>query len=371
MNFDTFREKLKASAAQAALAAKQFEGFDAMAAQDEYIHSEEFNVAPKNRHRNKAAQQQQQQQQQQQYQEHMIPNQFVDHDHDDTSTLSTHSSLVKRVPSKSNSSNQEQQANQKDYNRSLSLQDVVPLKVTVPDRQISLPAQNVDSPTSSYHDDDFDNASSSSEEEHDPIMSLIRKQKGGAPNKKANTGASSPVQPLSDSLHLQETPKQKHKFMEDLDSRLAMENADLQPLMLSPVRAAADRVAVSTVTEAQQSWFSNVAAKSLELIGKRTTPQQSPSPSSPVPLLARTKQRRNQQQHGDELGNVAVVSSTAMMGDEEMRELEMMRAQQQQSFSLSSVLCNLVRDHPREGFIVLTFLLGSYVYFRSSGGAGR
>lgn len=364
MNFDSFREKLKASAAQAALAAQQFEGFDAMAAKDDYIHSEEFNVASNNRQRKEAAQQQQQQQEQ--YEQQRIREQLVDHDHDDTSTLSTHSSL-KRVPSKSNSSNQAQPAaNQKDYNRAHSLQDVVPLKVSVPDRQLSLPAQNVDSPTSSYHDDDYDNASNSSEED-DPIMSLIRKQKG-AQNKKTKAGSSSPVRKLSESLHLQETPKQKHRFMEDLDSRLAMENEDLQPLMLSPARAASP-AAVST-EETPQSWFSNVAAKSLDFIGQRTTLQQSSLSSSPAPLLARTKQRRNHQ-HDDELANVAVVSSTAMLGDEEMRELEQMRAQQQQSFSLVTLLWNLVKNHPREGFIVFTLLLGSYLYFRSSGGAGR
>jgi len=68
MNFDLFAEKLKASAAQAAAVAKQFEGLDAMAAQDDYIHREEFNVSGDRLRREAAAAEQQRQQQQQQQQ---------------------------------------------------------------------------------------------------------------------------------------------------------------------------------------------------------------------------------------------------------------------------------------------------------------
>ena len=385
MNFDSLREKLRASAVQAAQAAREFEGLDAMAAQDDYIHKDESNVASKNRL--KEAQQQehlhQQLHQQQQYipeqqshPQHMLPNQYVDHhDQDDTSTLSTHSSLVKRVPSKANSrENKDQQpANQKDYYRSNSLQDIVPLKVSVPDRQlsVSVPA-SIETPSSSSYNDEYEDDASNSSEEDDPIMSLIRKQKGGVGLKKAarNAGASSasPLPLHSQSPHLQRTPKQKHRFMEDLDSRLAMEN--LQPLIASPGRPLRPTVGESAKEPplpTGASWFSSVAAKSIEFMGK--TNDQPPSSSSfvPVPLLSRAKWRQHpSQDNADELANVAVVSSTAMLGDEEMRELTQLRSQQQ-SFSMTSLLWNVVRDHPRESFIVFTLLLGSYVYLRSGG----
>ena len=381
MNFEVLREKLKESAAQAAQAAREFEGLDAMAAQDDYIHKEEFNVASKNRLRE--AQQQQQLQIHKNQPQHILANHYVDHhDQDDTSTLSTHSSLVKRVPSsKSNSlDNQINEANQKDYNRAHSLQDIVPLKVTVPDRQLSLPVpKSIETPSSSYHDDVYndDNEASNSSEDDDPILSLIRKQKGSsAPRKTAISAAGDSSQtPLyNQSPHGQRTPKQKqHRFMEDLDSRLAMEN--MQPPIASPGRTARPAVTASTGESPQPtaaSWFSGVAAKSMDLMGK-TNPQRQSQQSlslSAAPLMSRARWRPHPAHDGDdELANVAVVSSTAMLGDEEMRELAQLRASQQQSFSLSSLLWNVVRDYPRESFIVFTLLLGSFVYFRSGGSA--
>ena len=403
MNFEFLREKLKESAAQAAQAAREFEGLDAMAAQDDYIHQEEFNVASKNRWREAQQQQQQQQlQMQQNLPQHMLSNEYVDyHDQDDTSTLSTHSSLVKRVPSsKSNSLDHQiqQTTNQKDYGRSYSLQDIVPLKVNVPDRQLSLPVpQDIETPASSYHDDhvdyyddDEDDASNSSEED-DPILSLIRKQKVSAATKKTLTAASNasylPTPPHSQSPHGQRTPKQKqHRFMEDLDSRLAMEN--MQPPIPSPgvrrsrpvvVALAGESSPPTTTAAAAASWFSGVAAKSMELMGQTSFQQQQSQqhPSqSPAPLLSRARWRphptHNDHDDDDELANVAVVSSTAMLDDQEMRELAQLRAatvaaQQQSSLRWSSLLWNVVRDHPRESFIVLTLLLGSYVYFRYGG----
>jgi len=377
-SMDIFREKLKASAAQAAQLAKNFEGLDAMAAKDDYIHTEEFNVARPNNHPP---------QQQQQQPEVLHQQQEVEDDDDDTSTISTHSSLVqerggRRVISSKTTGATHSSAAAADtnppqgfYHRSQSLQDqLVPLKVNVPDRQLSLPVRNdttmkEDSSNSSFFEYSNNNENISSDDDDDdtsddddPIMSMIRKQKIEPKKKKGNNAQ-------------QQTKQKQHRFMEELDSRMAMENQQqLQPLVpapASPLSSPQQQQPAAAVA----SWFSNAAAKSLQLVGAKPTqrPPESQTTAAP-PLMARAKQQRRHATGNEddmmEQHDVAVVSSTAVLGDEEMQELAQLRIKQQQHpyssvRGLLCLLCHLPRQHPREAFIVFTLLLACYVYFRS------
>lgn len=375
MNFDSFAEKLKASAAQAAKAAKNFEGLDSMAAQvllprcahsgrplcrarscslsasfsqqDDYIHREEFNVAGRQKKEASPQQQQQehhQQSPQQSQQQIKVPNPYIDRDPDDSSTLSTHSSL-RRAPITATSSSTNRPANAKDFGRSQSHADIVPLKVDVPDRQLSLPVQSDSS--SSYDDND-------ESDDDDPIMAAIRKQKG-EPKKQTRAPAPQQKQPA----------KQKHhRFMEDLDSRMAMENQEEQlPLVASPAPAPSQQPQQPAVA----AWFSNVAAKSLELVGRRPDGVR-PNTETPASAAPLARAKRRVVPPADEMEKVAVVSSAAVLGEDEMQELAQLRRQQQhRSFGPASTLCHAARQHPREAFVGFTLLLAAFVYFRSQG----
>ena len=60
------------------------------------------------------------------------------------------------------------------------------------------------------------------------------------------------------------------------------------------------------------------------------------------------------------------MSSTAVLGDAEMQELEQLRRQNVGgkcgNAGAGGVLL-IVREHPREAFIVLTLLVGAFMYF--------
>lgn len=358
MNFDRFAQKIKASAAIAAEAAANFQGFDEMAANDDYVQSPDFNVHGRSRkagERNLAQQQ------------HF----------DDASTLSTHSSFRASTirpttdPSQTLSHQLQQPANptsnnndsNPNYAASSSIfrrdttestnnnktRQLVPLKVSVPERQIRLLRPN-------KVDDEDDSLSRSSDDDEDlrddPIISLLKQERQGG-------SRSSAVQSTSrETTTKKSTPIDgsggitKHRFFEDLEQRMSMPE---QPRFGMETEAASSSIVQQgppsgdSSTLAASNPLKSLFSGGISLPWKQAGMQKDNAPRAP--FFARS---RAPPVNSDPLSNVAVVSGAAMLSTDELKQLDQAVQQQKQ---------RPIRFGRRETFIAFTLVLAAFVYF--------
>jgi hypothetical protein len=336
---EAFAEKLKASATQAAMVAQNLAmtGFDEMAATDAYVQSEGFNVAVARSDPRVGV-------------STSFQNQLDLHD--DTSTLSTHSSAWFREAARN------QRGGPPPLPRSSSYplpHDVVPLKVSVPERQSSMPNGKQED-SNSVLSSDNEHGESSDEDDDDPIMSMIRKKHVSQQAQLADGDDDDESSFSERHLPTDQRRKKTHRFMEDLESRMAMPEEQFPPVSFSGTSTASITSSGTGDGPMLVSWLSAVVG--------RNARQKNAATTAP---LARNKRRLPQQHQSDNdgLGDVEVVSSTAMLGDAEMLELAQFRQQSTKCGSLR-VTIEILQRHPRELFIIFTLLLGSFAYFYSS-----
>lgn len=306
MDFGVFARSLKKSAALAAEAAQKLD-FDQMAAKDEYIHTDEVPDQRRKFPKTESAPM------------------------DDTSTLSTHSSLLDRTrnmpmpfPADSATSTATRSGTR----------NLVPLKVDVPDR---LPRVRQDS--------------LSSEDEDDPILSLIRKDNN--PNKNVDSVG------LQSTRNNTNTAKeiQKHRFFEDLENRIAQPEKELPddiPSETTKAKNTGSPQPEASTAPNLPPWLS-AAASALRF--KRPKDSSATIPSRP----AFFRQKVEPPKEEDDFANVAVVSGAAVLGDAELEELAAFGKSQ----NYLTVLVEVVKHHPREIFILFTLCLGAFVYLFS------
>jgi hypothetical protein len=142
-----------------------------------------------------------------------------------------------------------------------------------------------------------------------------------------------------------------NRFMDDLDARVSKENA---PLLLPILNGSKDdNIHVEKKVEHPRAWISG-------LLGQRKQ-HHVQNPSTELAPLARrnNKDTRNHETNGDDDFNV-VVSSAVLQADE-LAELRLLKSSAP-GWAASFVL--VLREHPREAFIGLTFILCIFTYLR-------
>jgi hypothetical protein len=389
MNAFNFAEQLKASAAQAANSiAAVGAKFDEMAATDDYVQSEGYNN-PKIKSKTKATTESSVD-----HAAHAQPGSFSrvtsptklphshsshpyphpqqqqqsldgDDDDGDASTISTHSSAPlscslmlqaassyeTRPWSSTTNSQRESESKASSHERN----NLVPLKVHVPEpltpktfnhsrQQWPVPSGN----TRKQRDDDSD--SSNDDDAYDPIMAYSRTTQAGN-----GQGLD------KEELQAAKMKTKNHRFMDDLETRMAMPE---MPTDAGNTYHSANANAASGVSNGTSSSPWNMTAF-LSNNPLAATVKKTMAP----PPLARNKQRYNA---NNEMDNVVVVSSTAFLGETELRELEQMRLNtattgdmdQLSLSSSSSFYQRLTRLdlHRGEVFIAFTLLLALLVY---------
>lgn len=302
-----FAQSLKKSAALAAEAAQQLD-FNKMAAEDDYIHTEDGNVERLERRR--------------------LP---VEPSMDDTSTLSTHSSLLDR---NRHPRFPPQEPTPRLPGRQKS-RNLVPLKVDVPERQRKIPEDSL--------------SSEDSDDDDDPIFALMKGQKPKSGNRDPDPAAPS-------TTNSSETEIKKHRFFEDLENRIALPPQEMPDGILSETTKANNHAPAEPSSRAPAGlppWLS-AAASALRL--PRSQKKGSSSTSFSRPAFFRKKPEAER----DELANVAVVSGAAVLDDTELEALAAFGKRQEQNYLV--VLMEVIKQFPRELFILFTLFLGGFVY---------
>jgi len=131
--------------------------------------------------------------------------------------------------------------------------------------------------------------------------------------------------------------------MEDLDAHIS------KPMQLIPLEMSGPRPQQESASSAW-GWGT--------LLKKDNSFQ---AASAPAPLLARP--RREEQKKLDPEENYHKVAASSMLADEDLQQLQAMKASSEELTTGRERLCVVVRQHPRESFVVLTLVLGIWVYF--------
>lgn len=344
---ESFAEKLRASAAQAAKAAQNLatKGLDEMAANDTYVQSAGFNAAAPRRDLRVGVSSSSSVHQQSEQ-------------HDDCSTLSTHSSawqMDRRQLEAATRKSVEGRANQSQSSSHSLPGGVVPLKVNIPDRKSKIAnLKQEDNASILTNDDDHDDGDSSNDDD-DPIMSLIRQ----LPDRDGNGDDGSST--ISERHILSGQKPKAHRFMEDLENRMAMPEQEFPPVSFAErPRKTANTASSVSDGPVLASWFSTSLPFPMTM--EKNVRRKNADIDAP---LARNKKGHVSQHHGDSLDDVAMVSSSAMFGDAEMRELAQFRQPQSTKCGSLQLAYMILQQHPRECFVVFTLLLGSFAYFYS------
>lgn len=314
---NAFAEKLKASAAEAARAAQNFQGFDEMAANDEYIHTEGYNAPQKSKQPLRFPEQQQP--------EPLLMNMP---DTDETSTLSTHDSLLQRgvvAPAAETVSHGRSSGN------------IVPLKVDVPERN---PRSGILLPLQLLKEEEL-SVSSDESEDDDPILRLIRKKEDATIDTNNNNGDEP------------NKPEKKHRFLHDLDTRIAMpEQTNELPhaALAQQNRGLTTQNTNTTTTQPLPSWLQTAARK----LGMPPLANKSKTKAA-FPFWSRKKEF----QPAHETMEIPKVSATFNQSEREQLALLL---QEQKNSNVSCVIM-ATKHIPREGFILFTLILAALVFF--------
>ena len=197
--------------------------------------------------------------------------------------------------------------------------------------------------TTSEGEDD-DDASQDSYDEDDPILSLLQQQHGN--NHK--TGSKSNT---------------NNRFMNELDQRLAKPSVptDEQSLMVkynNPLQIeSGDDNNDDTTKVPQRLWPWQQQRQQRKSTREDENNGNEASDNTPRPLWARPKKKKSKSASDEEF--VLVSSGNLGFSEEERQVLANLRKQKAPDSG------NMFSDHPRESFIALTLVLGAAVYFYS------
>jgi len=357
MDFGQFAKKLQASAdkalkdaaqnaKQAAEAARSFKGFDSMAEQDEYIHSEGLNVKPR-RHNGVAGGSRQKQSSKTESQ-NISPSPRVSAL---SSAVWSSPPKVTALDARQNSSNPQNTEvisgsrltnleNRTGNKNSPERQRPMPLLSVVHDTLNSEKSRQINSVPNEEEDDD---------DEKDPLMAILRQDSGSF----SKEGKASKMQSLEiessdeeSSLATSSSEKKKtHRFFEDLENKLR------NPLEPSP----ADLDNIDAVEEKKtSSWLWNLASSQ-----KNNAPLATENRKHAAPLSRSKKPKVDQFKEENDFD---VVVSSAVLGNEEMRALTQLK-QNSSNTNPATALLRFAMRHPRETFIAFTLLVAVYVFF--------
>jgi hypothetical protein len=317
---EAFTEQLKVSALKAAIVAQSLatNGFDEMAASDEYVQSEGYNTTNKKRTTSAVLSSANAEQQQQPQQRQRQPQQQLHSDHIRMKNIPQASAILNN-PSKSDES---------------TLQHML---------------------------------SDSEDENDDPILSSLLNEKQNGQNN------------IHESENNEEIKKVRpNRFMEDLECRMSMpEKEYVLPISSSINNNSTPSNNNNNNHTSLTSWISTTANS----IGIPTPsilvtklPKDNTTKTDSAPL-SRNKHRIQQQREND-TSDVELVSSTTMFDKSDMEQLEQLRLLenqsngfystiiQHQSRSINETLSH-VQNYRREYFIVITLLLCAIVYLYS------
>lgn len=336
MNFERLKSKLKDSASKAAEAAKSFKGFDDMAANDDYIHTEGLNVKRKNR----------------------------------TDAL--------ELTANSSSATHEEEEEEKALSLSLSSRSGVPYSTPPPrqstPRQSSVPLLTIVKTALSDHSRNPRHGHPSDEEDdgeeslynntrtsnNNHFLDMESIENGGEVTDDEDDPILQRMQPQGK----RKGRKNVNRFMEDLEQRVSAtlreDESNSQPENVPLITTSTTSTTKGT-DEQPKGWL----GWPLRL---RTDNTENVAASAVAPLAKPKRERHNYKQATStaEPETFEVVTSTAMLDDADMQELaQLQQRQQQQQSTLIEKIWMFYQAHPRECFIGFTLLLGAMAYFHS------
>lgn len=401
-----FASKLMAKAEEAAEAAKNFKGFDEMADEDEYIHSEGLNVKGQN----------QKDQQQQQHQDREEANSLADSNISAEPTWS----LLDRPAVASQSAAPENSGRGRTISRNAStISSTSPAssisppprqrppparpKFTQPTPQPAAPARSAmsymsvvadalesrpiseaarqtnrqqssfsgydtDNEESVKHQEEESSSSSSSDDssddEDDAILSQIRQSKSGSSREKR---------------HRKKNKKRKKKdpnrFMEELNRRgpTPIPGSSSAAEFSRKQQQKQQALEMEPLVNATDDNNSGSGGGRMANLKKWISPFQRNSPDSVVakatsflkkgPLSRRDPEAPPPPEEADGVEEFQVVAGSSVLSDDELQALAQMNSQSKMSMLSPMMLMPVVKKNPREAFIVFTMLLAIFVFF--------
>ena len=406
-----FASNLIASAEKAASAVNNFKGFDEMAEEDEYIHSDGLNVV---KQYTDGPQQQKQQQQ---------PPKHSNVHHPDslpsaeptwslldrptmTSTISSVSPASSTSPPRQRPpaapASFKKKGPQPDYFKPSQRPQPQPMPY------LSVVADAMESsnhPSSGYDTDNEEStnrpesssSSSSSDEsdndsdddEYDPILSQIRQSKQSSSKSKSKSktkkqrrkqekhakSSRKSRREHTHSHHQQpsnkksQTKKNPHRFMDELDQReaagpLSSTNQHVLEMERNALASSADNGNNPNPLSSLKNWMST----SLQRNNAKANTMAAKASSflKLGPLSRRDPQAATNSNNSNTIGdeeNFHVVSSSNVLGDDELAALARLNSSSQPSLCSVRGLCRKARENPREAFIVFTMLFALYAWF--------
>jgi hypothetical protein len=421
MDFGGFTNKIKASAEAAAVAARSFKGFDDMAAQDEYIHSDTLNVKRERRPTQSKSWEQPPSSQREREEGDSYSQTGTDTELGVSSGRSSESSwsLLDRPRHDATPKSEEENAaaatasrqshpwhsaqitssihslpetgsnSEKTKQKAPQRQSTMPLLDVVADTLSSSKTssgarekqttrdESMSNRASNNREDDSSSADSSEngfsdDDENDPILSMIRKtsplslSRRGSGKEKPKNPIQKPTQKMQ-FLEMEDSspvPRQKqnikknpNRFMQDLDQRMAMPKLDH------------DDDDDDDNMEAGLLSSSSAKAAPAEpsawlwgMLNGGGRQQESSAAVTERKAAFSRQDRQTQVKPVEESYNV--VGSSSVLGEDEIRALAQMKESSTRQ-GVGAACLDRVRRHKREGFIVFTLLLGWAVYFYS------
>lgn len=344
-NLKGFASKVRA---QARDAAKNLPSFDDMAATDDYIHSEEYNVTGQRKSN----------------EEDLSKHSKVsESDHSSTWSLIDRRVQNNSLPPSSNSSytNQEAPSKLQDNMRAAEVQkqeENIPepppslqrkplvLSVVTAAMEEQQGGESESDVSKDYSDDD----SWSDGDEEDPILSMIRKNKRETSKSPLRAKRS---ERSSSSRAKHKELRNPNRFLEGLDG---METSMEEGLQRNEQVAPAITPAMPATPRELGGWMRTLASNQVNKLLRR----QDIKPSSTgMPPLAKGKPQSKSKQEQEEYHSA---DSKNLLGDHELAQLAKMRHSNKGSISL---LMDLVYENRQFAFIFLTLVLAALVYFYS------
>jgi len=368
---NNFRDYASRIRSQAAAAAKRIPTFDDMAATDEYIHSEEFNVRGKPRPKKAelaAA---------------IVPSMEPDETSSmgswslldrppahlrstvpqaskekmessstqvslqggmESATISTNTSVSSEAPSATKRRLSPQSSS------ALPLLSVVANTLEGKDDSTNIDALDSGDSTSVGDSDDMD-SDLEDDEKDDPILSMIRKDK---PSTKQQARVSTKSKSSRENRP-ERQKKSNQRFMQDLDERM---EAGL-PRTVGSVESPSSIGMKSPLG----GWVQNMARNQFNRILRRT---ESKSPTSTTvkapPPLARERTQHSKPRPNKEEEEYNQAASSSMLGDDELAHL----AKFKNGVGTCSSITRVVQEYRGYAFIVFTLILAYFVYFFQS-----
>jgi hypothetical protein len=399
MNFRGFASKIKASAAEAAA---QLPTFDDMAAKDDYIHSEDFNVRGQKRPNDKesctttnsiatnntttrpATKPQSEDIEESssvsswslldrpavraalptpsQKQPLVLPDSTPKRKTSQHDRIETTSSLSSRGETTSTSTIRRQ--------NSLPLLAVVADTLVEPLSQSivsGLDHQDQEQDSQSYDSETSDNGDNSDDDDYDeddPIMTMIRKPSSSNKASKKNktkqikSKATSAKLPSDDGTS---SKKSSRRFLDDLDDRLSTPESRMEAGGIQRVRQSeTTSPPPPPVANQRWGWVKSMATEKMgQMLGRSVLAAQ----SRPAAPLARKKQPEVKTAAAPEEEDFHVASSGAVLADHELAQLANMKMKRSSMMDQLCMLLDSIKENRQFVFIAFTMLLAALVYF--------